>query len=268
MTHGAAKHGQEAFRKIAEEGTILRTEVGSGAHGIAIEGTDDRDEMGICIEPAGYVIGLKEGEGGVAFGQYAARTQPEHQRSGPGDLDVVVYSLRKWMKLALGGNPSVLIPLFVPTESVVSIREYGLHLREQADRIISRRAGYQFLGYLNNQRESMIGLRKPKVNRPELIAQYGFDVKYASHAVRLGYQGIELMETGRLTLPMPLGERQFVREIKRGRYAKDDVLAGINELGGRLEQAIENTGLPEEPDWDWANQFLIDAYQSAWEVAW
>ncbi len=31
--------------------TILRCEVGSGAHGIATEGKDDRDEMGICIEP-------------------------------------------------------------------------------------------------------------------------------------------------------------------------------------------------------------------------
>lgn len=293
--HGAAKHGQDAFRKIAEEGTILRTEVGSGAHGIAIDGTDDRDEMGICIEPASYVIGLKTGGDGTRFEQYASRTAVDrakaghkekcgnsephdaytcpafdvsHARSGPGDLDLTVYSLRKWTKLAMGGNPSVLIPLFVPMESCVTVKEYGAQLRDQADMIVSRRAGYQFLGYLNNQRESMLGIRKPKVNRPELVAKYGYDTKYASHAVRLGYQGIELMETGRLTLPMPLGPRRHVREIKLGRHGQEDVLATISTLVTRLEKGIEDTGLPGEPDWDWANGFLVEAYQASWEPAW
>jgi len=268
MTHGVVKHGSADFARIAEEGTILRTEVGSGAHGIAIEGTDDRDEMGICIEPAEYVIGLKTGEGNVPFGQYIYRTKPEHARSGPGDLDLTIYSLRKWMKLAMGGNPSVLIPLFVPRQSMVTCREAGLQLRHQADRIISRRAGYQFLGYLNNQRESMTGVRKPKVNRPELVEKYGFDTKYASHAVRLGYQGIELMETGRLTLPMPLSQRQTVREVKLGKYSQDDVLYLLDTVTARLERHVRDTELPDEPDWDWANQFLIDAYQSAWEIPW
>ncbi len=37
---------------------ILRTQVGSGVHGTAISGQDDRDEMGICLEPPEYVTGL------------------------------------------------------------------------------------------------------------------------------------------------------------------------------------------------------------------
>lgn len=292
---GVAKHGTDAFREIAAAGLILQTEVGSGSHGIAIEGTDDRDEMGICVEPAEYVIGLKTSHG-VPFEQYQRRTAVDravaehdrqcilplphtaydcpgpfdvnHARSGPEDVDVTVYSLRKWMKLAMGGNPSVLIPLFVPQESVVKVTAFGGLLRESADRIVSKRAGHQFLGYLNNQRESMVGIRKPKVNRPELIARYGFDTKYASHAVRLGYQGVELMETGKLTLPMPLSSRQTVREVKLGRYGKEGVLDMISTLATRLEEEIQHTALPDEPDWDWANQFLIEAYTASWEIAW
>lgn len=36
------KHGSPEFRKLAEDSTILRVQVGSGVHGTAVEGTDDR----------------------------------------------------------------------------------------------------------------------------------------------------------------------------------------------------------------------------------
>jgi hypothetical protein len=41
------------------------------------------------------------------------------------------------------------------------------------------------------------------VTRPELVEKHGYDTKFAAHMVRLGYQGVELLETGRFTLPLP-----------------------------------------------------------------
>ena len=68
------KHSTPEHKAIAETRTILRCQVGSGVHGTAIAGTDDRDEMGICLEPPDYVIGLRR------FDQYVYRTQPEGVR--------------------------------------------------------------------------------------------------------------------------------------------------------------------------------------------
>ena len=51
-------HASEEARTIAEAGMILRVQVGSGVHGTSISGQDDRDEMGICLEPARFVTGL------------------------------------------------------------------------------------------------------------------------------------------------------------------------------------------------------------------
>jgi uncharacterized protein len=34
----------------------------------------------------------------------------------------------------------------------------------------------------------MTGARGGGPNRPELVARFGYDVKYASHALRLAYQ--------------------------------------------------------------------------------
>ncbi|WP_394855425.1 hypothetical protein [Rhodococcus cercidiphylli] len=82
---GTIAHGSEQHRLIAEENTVMRGQVGSGLHGVTIVGRDDRDDMGLCIEPPEYVIGNEK------FEQYQFRIQPEGVGSGVGDLDLVVY---------------------------------------------------------------------------------------------------------------------------------------------------------------------------------
>src|SRR5215471_1753097 len=44
-----------AHRAVAEPNTVLLGLVGSTVHGVTVDGADDRDEMGICIEPPEYV---------------------------------------------------------------------------------------------------------------------------------------------------------------------------------------------------------------------
>ena len=120
-------HASEQARRIAERGTILRAQVGSGVHGTSIIGQDDRDEMGICLEPPEFVTGIARVPAGldaenstVDFQQYQRHTVWDEpgglaNRSGAGDLDVVIYSARKWARLALSGNPTVLLLLLCPT---------------------------------------------------------------------------------------------------------------------------------------------------------
>ena len=84
------------------------------------------------------------------------------------------------------------------------------------------------------------------------------------HAARLGYQGLELLETGRLTLPMPEPERSRVMAIRTGERSFDEALAEIDEVEARLAAALERTALPDEPDRDAVDAFLVDAYRRAW----
>ena len=44
---------------------ILRVQVGSGVHGTTVAGQDDRDEMGLCLEPPQFVTGLARVPSGV-----------------------------------------------------------------------------------------------------------------------------------------------------------------------------------------------------------
>src|SRR5215471_5020094 len=100
-------HASEEARRIAADGMILRVQVGSGVHGTSVSGQDDRDEMGLCLAPPRFVTGLARVPSGrpglsprVRFEQYERHTAWDRpggltNRSGAGDLDVVIYSARK-----------------------------------------------------------------------------------------------------------------------------------------------------------------------------
>jgi uncharacterized protein len=274
------KHATEEHQEIALSSTILRCQVGSGVHGTAVGGQDDREEMGICLEPPEYVIGLKrihvpELNERVRFEQYEWHTAWERSgglanRSGPGDLDITVFSARKWMKLALNGNPSVLLPLFVPESEIVLVTPLGEQLRELAPAIISRQAGHRFAGYLEAQRRGLLSHegKGRDVTRPELIEQYGWDTKYGGHMIRLGIQGIELLTTGRLTLPMHPDDTEFIRSIRTGKSTMEAVLGSAEVLENRLRELIDTSPLPEYPDRDAADKWLVSAYARRWAGAW
>lgn len=57
------------------------------------------------------------------------------------------------------------------------------------------------------------------VQRPELVERFGYDTKFAMHAVRLGLQGVEYVETGKITLPSP--DAQLLQAIRSGAFAID-----------------------------------------------
>jgi len=269
-------HASEESRRIAEAGTILRAQVGSGVHGTSIAGQDDRDEMGICLEPPEYVTGLSRVPAGtdatntVDFEQYQRHTVWDKpgglaNRSGAGDLDVVIYSARKWCRLALGGNPTVLLLLFVPDNEVVYRNAFGAELVANSDRFVSRRAADRFLGYLRGQRASMLGAPGAHTNRPELVAEHGYDTKFAMHALRLGYQGIEFLTTGRITLPVPEPSKQYLRSIRQGEVSKDHVIESINDAEKQLAKLQSSANIPDAPDQAWVNAWLHASYLTYWE---
>jgi hypothetical protein len=272
----AHPHASEEAREIAEKGMILRVQVGSGVHGTSISGQDDRDEMGLCLEPPQFVTGLARvpnGTGGLApsvrFEQYERHTAWDRRggianRSGAGDLDVIIYSARKWARLALAGNPTVLLVLFVPDHEVVYRNEVGAELAANAHRFVSRLAADRYLGYLKGQKAAMTGQPGAHTNRPELIAAHGYDTKYAMHALRLGVQGVELLTTGRITLPVPEPHREYLRSIRRGERSLSEVLDAIGEAEAHLARLHDSAAVADQPDRGWVDEWLHRSYQGFW----
>lgn len=233
---------------------ILRGVVGSTAHGINIAGQDDRDEMGVFVEGAAQVCGLQ------SFDHSIYRTQPEGARSGPGDLDQVMYSLRKFARLATAGNPTVLVLLWLP--EYVTKTPPGDLLLAARQLFVSREAGKRFLGYLTGQKSSLQGERALKVQRPELVELYGFDTKFAMHALRLGYEGIEYMTEGRLTLPVDEPNLSVLRAVRQGQVSFPETMALIEDAEKRLAALVQASR--RQADRETIDQVLVKIHRAHW----
>lgn len=248
---------------IAVKGMMLRTLAGSAIHGTSLGEQSDRDEMGVCVEPMETVIGLRR------FDQYAYRTQPQGVISGPGDLDLTVYGLRKYAALAAQGNPTILALLFTRDEHTLYANEFGHELRERRGMFLSRQAGARFRGYLESQRRGLMGLRSGGTRnqgRSDIREKYGFDTKFAAHMVRLGLQGVELLNTGEISLPVPEPDRTWLLELRRGEHTKDEALYIAANLEEQIDILMRERGgaLPDEPDWDAINDWLASVHHRYW----
>lgn len=238
---------------IAASGMMLRTEVGSVAHGTSVEGVSDFDEMGVCVEPKAFVTGLGR------FEHYRFRTaEPDGPAgngavstpSGPGDLDLTVYGLRKYVRLLTEANPSMLTPLFVADDSIRFINTFGQELREHSAKFLSARVYTTYKSFLNKER---LQLLSPK-GTP----------KHAVHAIRAGMAGVDLLERGAISIPPVERSLAVLRNVRAGALKPRRVMDEIARWDDALDVALAKSGLPDEPQWNWINTWLADVHLRHW----
>lgn len=245
------------------EGTILLVEVGSTAHGTGIPGGEDHDELAVVIEGGAEVLGL-DPRGRPTTMQ---RTQPEGERSGPGDVDRTLHSLRRFLRLAASGNPSILMTFWAP---VLESEPLGIELRALADAFVGRHVIPRYRGYMQSQARRLLGVgggghgQRGGGGRVELIDAHGYDTKYAMHCARLGLQCLELLDTGALQLPMQDEPAEWLRAVRRGDVTFDEWWARVLELDAELAGRTEDPTLPVAPDRERIESFSIAAHRKFW----
>lgn len=230
-----------------ETNTIILAYAGSTAYGTTTEDSDT-DFRGVCIPPEQYYYGLEN------FESY-------HSPEGA-DTDTVVYSLQKFAQLAIQNNPNVLEILFTNHEHFEILHPYGEALIKIRHQFLSKQFFQRTNGYARGQFHEMVqnggkpnhGQGNPK--RMAMRELHGYDVKAGSHLIRLVSEGIEVLETGNLTVYRP--ERELLTDIKLGKYTFDQVMEMYKELDTKLLLAYEKSELPEKPDYHKINNFIIE----------
>jgi hypothetical protein len=91
----------------------------------------------------------------------------------------------------------------------------------------------------------------------------GADYKALSHALRVLFQADQLLRECEITFPLEETNLQIVRDVKF-----KTTKWSYNELVGMIEEGLHdietiilpNSILPDKPDWDWINDFILRQY--------
>jgi hypothetical protein len=89
----------------------------------------------------------------------------------------------------------------------------------------------------------------------------GVDWKARSHAVRVGREALELLETGRITFPLPCAAE--ILAIKRGEQLYAAVGEEIEWLLEAVEGAATRSALRDEPDQDFIDDLVARTYRAS-----
>ena len=214
---------------------IYRCQVGSKAFGLSNESSDD-DIRGIFLPPADRHWSLFEIPGQIEFND--------------GQLDEVFWELEKFLRLALKANPNILETLWTPM--VLEASSIGTQLREMRNAFLSKHIYKTYSGYAISQFRRMKNSFQKKGT---------FKTKHAMHLIRLLYSGIGALRTGEIMVDVSEFRSELLA-IRNGQHSFEEVEKMAAELNKQFADSFEATDLPDQPDFDTVNQFLVDARRS------
>lgn len=84
----------------------------------------------------------------------------------------------------------------------------------------------------------------------------GVDWKAVSHAFRAAYQMRSIFKNYTIIFPLP--EREFLRDVKYGKYEYSRVAPMLDELIDEVEELSRNSSLPEKVDRRFWNEFVME----------
>jgi hypothetical protein len=191
-------------------------------------------------------------------------TAADDRRNGPEDVDLTLYSLRRWAQLAAKGNATALHFLFADATAASS--ELWKMVQDERRLFLSKQSALQFLGFAGNQLRRITGEagRGAKGRRPEYESVYGYDTKAAMHCLRLYLECIELMRLGTITLPRP--EREFLIEARSGEWTLERFLLEAERLRLEAEDAAANSELPEKVNVAAISELVARVYLAGWRA--
>lgn len=121
----------------------------------------------------------------------------------------------------------------------------------------------RMVGFKNTVKEAANIFRKIHENYGDRARQAdnneGVDWKALSHAVRVGREAVELLQTHQITFPLPYASH--ILDIKQARIPYNQVAEEIEQLLIEVEKAAAVSTLRDEPDQMWIDDLVEEIYR-------
>ena len=213
---------------------IYRCVIGSRAYGLD-DDQSDTDRRGFYLPPAELHWSL-----------YGVPEQLENE-----ETQEAYWEIQKFIVLALKANPNVLECLYCPiVELATPLAQELLAMREA---FLSKLVFQTYSGYVASQFKKM---------QTDIRNQGRVKWKHVMHLIRLLISGIDVLREGQVIVEVG-EERDKLLAIKRGETSFAEADAWRMRLQVEFERAFQQTALPDRPDYERVNEFLIHARKLA-----
>lgn len=215
---------------------IYRCVTGSRAYGLDND-QSDTDWRGIYLPPAN-----------IHWSLYGVPEQLEND-----ERQECYWELQKFITLALKANPNILECLYTPlVEEVTPLAQELLDLRSI---FLSKMIYQTYNGYVMSQFKKL---------QKDIENHGAIKWKHAMHLIRLLLSGIIALKESYVPVRVE-GHRERLLAIRREEVPWDEVNAWRLALHKEFDAAFQDSKLPERPDYERANDFLIKARRSVIE---
>jgi uncharacterized protein len=209
---------------------IYKCVIGSRAFALESENSD-YDRRGIFLPPAELhwsIFGLPE------------QIEDEAEQE-------CYFELQKFLVLALKANPQILECLYSPLVEYKT--ELTAELLDGRSRFLSKLVYQTYNGYVLSQFRKL---------EQDLRTRGELKWKHVMHLIRLLQSGITILKDGYVPVRVE-ADRDKLLAIKAGELSFNTINDWRLELHKSFDRAFENSKLPDRPDYDFADSFLIKA---------
>lgn len=209
-----------------KDNIVLLVVAGSHAYGLNTE-ESDLDIRGISMGTPDTILGLE------SFDVFENK-----------NTDTVIYSMKRFMELAMKGAPNILEILFSSPENILYCDEkVGKMLLDNRDMFLSKRIYYSFKGYAKNALKDAEKKLETDVKKAD---------KYAMHFVRLHLEVEEMLRTGSFNDVLDRN-RNMLMWIRNGLMRNEDKFTedfyeSVHDFENLLGKAYQNSSLPDTVD--------------------
>jgi predicted nucleotidyltransferase len=227
--------------------TEVEYEVISGSIAYGVSDPSDMDVVGITIPSKTTIFPHLKGDI-IGFGTQKSNFESyqQHHISYDGkDYDLTIYNIVKFFSLTMDANPNMLDMLYEPSNCVLKISKIGTLIRDHRSLFLSKNVFHRFKGYAFSQLAKAKN-RNPEGKRKAIVDQFGYDVKFASHVVRLMDECEQILTEGNINL---LRAKEHIKAIRRGEISLSDIEKWFQSKEFELEKIYNTTNIiPYRPD--------------------
>lgn len=229
---------------------LFEVRFGSIVYGTSLP-TSDIDVGRVYLESEDELFGLKEAE------------IVEQVIDKENNTDTRIAYLKRFLRLCVKGNPNVLEWLYTPKEHIIYLSDSFKEILDNRDLFLN----------INNTIPCHFGFAKSQVikmkkhektmgaKRKELCEKFGYDTKFAHHALRLCWQLDDIIEHNKIILPYPEDRCNVLKSIKLGGLSLGEFELLYENVINSIDKKINNLHYDSVTDHKKITKILKNIYE-------